>query len=288
MNPGLPGSGMSGVEFEEPFQRRTSVLAIFALVLGLICFLPGPGVLAIILGGAALVFIGQSRGRLGGTGLAATGIVLGLLCSVLWIAIGIGVRQSQQVFNTSFLQPVGTTISGVMSKDRTAARAHLSKTTDAKVTDEMLDGFAVKIDGALGAYKGPPSGLIEFFGLYSAAGPAMQAMQGLGRQDLIPVAARFDKGVAIVGVAMDPSGGPGPAGGIPPIVMSNVVVIPASSPNSPIWLLDPALTPAAPGVQFQFPTPGAPPPPVPVPETPETPAGGAPEGEPAESPAPPK
>ncbi len=76
--------------------RRTSVMAILSLVCGLVCVVPGIGVLATIFGITSLVGINRSRGRVGGTGLAITGIVLGLLFSMIWIGILYAARQARE------------------------------------------------------------------------------------------------------------------------------------------------------------------------------------------------
>lgn len=64
---------------------RTSGMALASLLCGLLTlgFCPLPGLVAILLGILALVFISQSRGELGGKGLAITGLVLGLLSCVV-------------------------------------------------------------------------------------------------------------------------------------------------------------------------------------------------------------
>src|SRR6185295_1953349 len=75
----------------DPEPARTSVWAITALVVSIIscilCFVPAPGAIAMVLGGVAVFFIATSGGRRTGMGLAVTAIVLGLLQSVLWVFV---------------------------------------------------------------------------------------------------------------------------------------------------------------------------------------------------------
>lgn len=72
--------------------RKTSVLAIIGLVLGVLGFVSGGllGIIGLILSIIALVSIGRSQGRLGGSGIAIAGIVTSGLSVVLGcLAIGI-------------------------------------------------------------------------------------------------------------------------------------------------------------------------------------------------------
>lgn len=75
---------------EPTVPEKTSALALWSLGLGAAgVLLAGcPGVVATVLGGIALARIGASRGRLGGTGYAVAGIILGILSAVGWLAAG--------------------------------------------------------------------------------------------------------------------------------------------------------------------------------------------------------
>ena len=77
-----------------PEAERTSVMAILSLVCSLICCIPGLGILGSLLGVFALIGIGGSRGRVGGKGLAISGIIIGILMTVIWIGAFIGFNQS--------------------------------------------------------------------------------------------------------------------------------------------------------------------------------------------------
>jgi DNA-directed RNA polymerase subunit RPC12/RpoP len=75
---------------------RPAGLAIAALLLGLLSLVPmagfPAGVAAIAVGNAARRRIRDSDGQLGGEGMAHAGILLGVVTSVLWLLICLGVR----------------------------------------------------------------------------------------------------------------------------------------------------------------------------------------------------
>ena len=73
---------------------RTAGIAVAALVFGLFAFIPmcglPLGLLAIGLGISAAERIKRSDGRLEGRGLAVAGIVLGVIGSVIWTLVCLG------------------------------------------------------------------------------------------------------------------------------------------------------------------------------------------------------
>lgn len=184
--------------------QRTSVLAILALICALICILPGTGLLAVIFGISALVGISSSRGRVGGTGLAVSGLVLGLVFTCLWVAIGIGAYQMANAFGTMFTQPANQSLTALDAGDYKAARSLLSTTAGASISDEQFQKFRSAYQAEMGAFKGVPQGW-EFFAAYGQLGPIMQGMQG--RNDVVPVPASFDKGMAVLLLQVDQTGG---------------------------------------------------------------------------------
>ncbi len=90
--------------------QRTSILAILSLVCSLICLIPGTGVLAAIFGISALVGIRGSRGRVGGTGLAIAGLIVGLLFTMVWIGIVVGMNALMQEFTGKLVAPMNQAI----------------------------------------------------------------------------------------------------------------------------------------------------------------------------------
>lgn len=68
---------------EQPLRRSRKAIA--SLILGLLSFIPGVGLLAVIFGHSARASIRRSGGRLRGERMAAAGLVLGYLGLVGWI-----------------------------------------------------------------------------------------------------------------------------------------------------------------------------------------------------------
>ena len=225
-----------GGDFLEPMDRRTSVLAIVALVMALLCFVPGFGAIALIVGGAAIFFISRSNGRLGGLGLAITGCVIGLLTSVLWIAVIGGAMSVAGAANQHFFGPVNTMLTGVAKQDFPAARSMLSPRASAAISDEQITKFSKKLQEELGAFKGSPDSPWQAIKSYPKVGPMMEKFQG--SNDIIPFPATFEKGLALVALRVDQR-----AGKITPtrqgsesVPLLNVGVI--TSDGKEIWLIE--------------------------------------------------
>jgi hypothetical protein len=188
--------------------QRTSVMAIIALVLSLVCFVPGFGVLAVILGIAAIIAISSARGRLIGTGLAATAIVLGLLFSVIQIGIGIGVYQAYQAINSKVIGPANQAIAQFDSAgDVNVLRNLFSPTVNARYSDAQISAFRDAYRAEVGAFKSVPTSISQAFGAYKQFGQQMSKYQGTPGKpnDLIPVPAQFEKGWALVVFQIDAS-----------------------------------------------------------------------------------
>lgn len=232
----------------DPFDyapRRTSIFAVLSLICGILC-LPGSGLLAMILGGAALIFIWRERGRLGGTGLAVSGIVLGLLFSLLWIAGIVGIVSASNTFANMFITPAESVMRGLETGDHTAARAMFTKEADETITNVQLDDFAKRIHEQHGAYKSSPQSALDWIASFTqGAGRDMQGMQGRG--DVFPVPMEFDKGHVVMALQMDMGQSQrARSPGVQQPKIYNIGVF--SSKGDPIWLLtDEQLKQLAPG-----------------------------------------
>jgi hypothetical protein len=253
------GPSNFGQDFLEPTQQRLSVLAVMALVFGCICFIPGTGAIAIILGGAAAFFISSSNGRLRGMGLAVAGIVLGLLFTLLWVFIVVGINAGMSQFTGSMIKPADSFMTAIDKGDFRTARTFLVPESDKAVTDEMLQTFKDAYQGDVGSYKGVPTqGIIKFISAYSNVGPAMNGIQGRQNQGWIPMPAEFANGYAAVFMGIDEHTQPSQNPGGIQLPMKNIGV--GTNKGQVYWLIDPATMPASP-IRIKVGPPNAPVPP---------------------------
>jgi hypothetical protein len=238
---GVPSPSPAGPQYQgdfiEPVHRRTSILAIFSLVvsiIGCVAFcIPGPGAVGVILGGLAVLFIARSAGRLTGMGLAITGIVLGLLSSLVVIWLWVGMGQAMSVVGGKLLQPIGSSMAALEKGDTKSARTIFSRNADTAITDKDLQDFTAAYQAELGHFQSAPNSLWSMITELMQIGPAMQHIQG-GDQ-LIPIPLKFDKGSAVLGVYVD-DGSPANGGpDMPPAFNLRIVTLDGKD----IWLLDP-------------------------------------------------
>lgn len=272
-----PYANLSG-DFLETQPTRTSVLSILSLILGIVgvvpcvCAAPGSGAVAVILGGAALMFIGRESGRLRGSGLAASGIVLGLLVSIIQVVMLVVAFR----MHTGYKQVASLSESAMVAMqkgDFAAARTSFPATTDSVLTDQMMKDFVAAYQAELGNYQGFPEGPWSVIRDWMTAGPAMAALQNSNKgqppNDLLPFPGRFDRGVAVIGIRFNQRaiGGtqPTPTSGmvIPP---SNLVVLTVS--GKAIWLIDPE-SDAGKAIKAAENAGGSTPPPPPIQVTPQ-------------------
>ncbi len=178
---------------------RMSILALGALLLSIpACCVPflgiGAGPVAAILGVAALVLISKSRGRLGGRGLAATAIFLGIISTVLWGSIGAGAYSAYQWY---LKRPVAVTndfLIALQRGDLTTARASLSTAASNDLTDEQLTEFVAQAKNAYGEYLDAPADPQLWWNAFRDAytgGKKPQQQHGSSQEPPMPVALRF-------------------------------------------------------------------------------------------------
>ncbi len=190
--------------FDSP--ERVSILAVMGLVFSLLCFIPGAGVIASVLGVAALIGISGSRGRLSGRGMAIASIVLGLIFSMIWAGVGLGGMKAWGGFKTSVLQPAGAVMSDIEAKNYTAARAAFDPAVAAVITDAQFDAFRDAYQAEVGAFQSMPNTVAELWTSYAAIGPNMQKFQPKPGQPpaLIPLPGIFSTGPALIVQHFDP------------------------------------------------------------------------------------
>lgn len=248
----------ANADFAPPPESRTSVLAILSLVCSLICIVPGLGLLGAILGISALFSISRSQGAVRGNGMAAAGIAIGLLLTVIWVGIGIGMAQFNGALGKNFIAPVAGVVQSLETGDYKTARASFDKSLDAAVTDEQIAAFVTAYQGELGHFQSMPRSLFEMITAYSQVGQRMQNYQGGPGE--IPLPGNFDKGPAIVLIRVPTGQQNPPTSGTWMPSLTNIGVL--TSSGKAIWLLPP--NGSAP----------LPPPPAPAPGTEQTPPPG--------------
>jgi hypothetical protein len=208
-----------------PQRPRVSGLAVASLVFGLLCCIPGSGLIGVILGGAGLIRIGRSEGRLTGRGMALIGLVLGLLGTLLYLGLTIGLMASLNALNT-----YGDVARALDKGDHSAVRAMLSPSTSGALSDEQIDRFAQRIRDEWGGYQGLPKGLPEWVRDYIAIMPTLEK-GGLRTGDLgLPLL--YDRGRPAAIYRIDRAS-TGPSGAS---TVSELGV--AARDGTMIWLLD--------------------------------------------------
>lgn len=185
--------------------QRTSILAILSLVCSLICLIPGTGVLAAVFGISALIGIRGSRGRVGGTGLAIAGLIVGLLFTMVWIGIVVGANALMQEVAGKVVAPVNQAIIAMDAGDSSKLRETLTPDVNKAVTDQQIADFRSAYQAELGSCKGMPTQVWDFFSAYMPLKAQMQPLQG--RNDMIPLPVNFDKGPALVVLWINAPGG---------------------------------------------------------------------------------
>ena len=212
---------------------RTSGLAVASLVCGLLCCIPGSGLIGTVLGAVGLVRIGQSEGRLAGRGMALVGIVLGLLGTLFYIGGTLGVMGVLNGLNV-----YGDVARGLDKGDHSAVRAMLSPSTAGSLTDEQIGAFAQRVRDEWGAFTGLPKGLPEWITAYGRIGEvANQARKSGPARLAMPL--NYERGTA-AGVFVLDRDSTGPGG---TATASNLAV--SARDGSLMWLLD--RIPANPG-----------------------------------------
>lgn len=237
-----------------PTPSRVSMLAVASLVFGIVCCIPGAGLVALVLGGAGMMAIGRSDGRLAGRGMAIAGLVLGLL-GTLWTAlVGVGAVQLQ-----SQVRYFASTYSFVEQGDVDRLRTMMTPAAAQQLTPEHLAEFKTRVSAAWGGYLGAPQGLGPTISAYRDATQLMDTHKlKLGRE--MPVPMFFDKGTAPAMIVIDPQQ-TAPRGNP---AIENMAVFDQN--KNPIWLLPQAGgSPIAP-----TPPPSPLPPAPPAPSTPPT------------------
>lgn len=212
-------------------EQRTSVLAIIALVCGLICFVPALPALGTILAIIALVLIAGSNGRLGGRGLAIAALILGLVFSALQIGIAVAATKMMGAFSGFITKPASDLVAAIDKQDYATARTLMITGAGDRVSDAEFEAFRSGYQGELGAFKKVATTFGEVWQGYQTVGPMMQGYQNQNQAEpIIPIPAEFEKGWALVIVQMDPKNQKQNS----PVIPANIII---HSQSGGKWML---------------------------------------------------
>lgn len=184
--------------------ERVSILAIIALVLSILCLTSPVG---LVLGVASVIVINTSRGRLGGMGMAITSIVIGALGTLVIIGVMIAVNQVTKMFEGFALRPAGESMRFVQDGDAAGLRGLLTLDASPLMTDEQVSALRAAYEPTLGKFVEAPSTTWETMKMFASVGQAMEEFDSSNDaqyQDVMPVPVRFEKGVSLVLIEIDP------------------------------------------------------------------------------------
>jgi len=202
-----------GFDADPGLPARTSILAVLAVIFAVICFLPGTGLLAILLGVAALVAISGSNGRLEGRGAALSGIILGVITTTLWAAIGFGALQGWTFYTKNLVTTGDQIFQAAAARDYDALREHLTDDAAESLTNEQIDWFIAEVESREGAVQGASTSIGTMwnsFGAVFGAGGGQQNQNVTVQQNnynqkaVVPVAIQCADGSVIAWIVFEP------------------------------------------------------------------------------------
>jgi hypothetical protein len=240
----------------EPIATRVSGLAVSSLIFGILCCIPGMGLIALVLGGAAMLAISRSDGRLTGRGLATAGLVLGLLGTIFTAMVAMGTLQAQ-----AQVRYFGSSYTFIEQQDVNRLSNMLSPSAQQQLTPEELARFHSEVHASWGKFQGPTKGLGDLLQSLAAAAPHVEH-RPRGADDFRPIPMKFEHGTVMAFIKVDPRQ-PGTRGSP---AIDNIMILDTN--NQPIWLFPPS-----------GPVPRQPPPPPPSPAQPPEGEGRGPEAE---------
>lgn len=175
----------------EAISPRVSGLAVASIVAGVLCCVPGVGAVGVVLAIAALISVSRSEGRLGGRTLAFIALVLGVLGTMAWVGIALGVRQAYIIYDGELMGPTVEAAQYGEKDDWALYRGLLTPDANGRVSDADLEAFRAAYRTQFGPLVGPVGGS-------SSAGRAGPRPGGQGSKDAIdiPIPAEFQSGMA--------------------------------------------------------------------------------------------
>ncbi len=210
---------------------RTSVLAILSLLFSLVCFIPGLSTIGSVLGVFAIIGISRSRGRVKGVGLAVAGIVIGLLVTIIWIGLAIGINQGLQQYAT-----LGSIVADVQDGDEPAVRSRLASATNERLTSADIAAFEAAYQADAGAYEGVPTGIGPLFSSFSELGQAggQPDPSRVPYTNPVPLPGSFENGTRLMWIALSTS--EKDSSGLGPAFVNIGIEL---SDGTIAWLIDP-------------------------------------------------
>jgi hypothetical protein len=224
---------------------RLSILAVIALVCSLIGCIPivgmPLGILAVILGIAALILIGSSHGRLRGTGLSVAALIIGLITAAIWGAVMIGMVSVISQFKTEGIERAAAIAQAVEASDIDTIKSKLPTEFAEKITPERVEAFRSGYHDELGKFVGISTGLMDILKDYAEIATQLEQLgQKSGNENVMPFPARFENGMAMVLIRIDESAGTQLPGGGHAGNLFAIENIGITTPDgTELWLIQP-------------------------------------------------
>ncbi len=210
--------------------ERTSILALLSMISSIICCIPGLSILGTLMGIGALVTIGGSNGRVGGRGMAWTGVIVGVLVTMLWGGLLIGGASGARAF-MGWTNAIDPNIQAIDSSDYATARELLSPSAQTAATDEAFETFRAAIAASVGGFDSQPTSFGGWFTVFGALGENINSHQSASLSPL-PVIYTFENGEAGIVLCMiskQPSGGGDPTNPFKGMIENLIVILPDGS-----------------------------------------------------------
>lgn len=174
-------------------ESRLSLLAVSALALSLLCFVPALGVLAAVLGVVAFVTIGRSSGRRRGRGLAIVAISIGAISTTLWVATGMWVVR----FGDFYRNTVTVRAAMLVSPGEAGwagARAVMTEQAASATSDSDFEQFVRALEAHYGPFVEAPREWGAAWETFADSIRGSGNTNPRGSPDSIPAPLRFANG----------------------------------------------------------------------------------------------
>lgn len=172
---------------------RLSLLAVAAVVLALPCFVPGLGVLAVLMGVLALVVISRSRGARHGRPAAIIGLSIGVISTAIWASIGLWATRF-----SAFYQNVVTARAALLVEPGdggwASARSVMTEEAGAATSDADFEQFGAAIRAHYGSFVEAPADWESAWSTFADSMRRSGNTNPRGSPDSIPAPIRLANG----------------------------------------------------------------------------------------------